>query len=189
MLFSLTVHNVKCIVIFEVEILSAFASISLSISILWTNSEQISYTNKCGIGGTHNIGLSFIYNFMPSGSRPLRASLRQERIVIFSPLGRIHSPPQVLSARSSLVPGSHGRGHMHTEPKQAQSWQSIMFSHQQKAFLTVIKVNFYSQDLLVFHLTALLLSQKLKCLQRNKRRGDLRAAIHGVAKSRTRLSD
>ena len=189
MLFSLTVHNVKCIVIFEVEILSAFASISLSISILWTNSEQISYTNKCGIRGTHNIGLSFIYNFMPSGSRPLRASLRQERIVIFSPLGRIHSPPQVLSARSSLVPGSHGRGHMHTEPKQAQSWQSIMFSHQQKAFLTVIKVNFYSQDLLVFHLTALLLSQKLKCLQRNKRRGDLRAAIHGVAKSRTRLSD
>ena len=189
MLFSLTVHNVKCIVIFEVEILSAFASISLSISILWTNSEQISYTNKCGIRGTHNIGLSFIYNFMPSGSRPLRASLRQERIVIFSPLGRIHSPPQVLSARSSLVPGSHGRGHMHTEPKQAQSWQSIMFSHQQKAFLTVIKVNFYSQDLLVFHLTALLLSQKLKCLQRNKRRGDLRAAIHGVARSRTRLSD
>ena len=114
MLFSLTVHNVKCIVIFEAEILSAFASIPLSIGILWTNSEQISYINKCGIRSTHNIGLSFIYNFMPSGCRPFRASLRWERIVVFSPLGRIHSPPQVLSASSSLVPGSHGRGHMHT---------------------------------------------------------------------------
>ena len=114
MLFSLTVHNVKCIVIFEAEILSAFASIPLSIGILWTNSEQISYINKCGIRSTHNIGLSFIYNFMPSGCRPFGASLRRERIVVFSPLGRIHSPPQVLSASSSLVPGSHGRGHMHT---------------------------------------------------------------------------
>ena len=129
MLFSLTMHNVKCLVILEVERLSAFASIPLSISILWTNSQQISYINKCGIRGTHNIGLSFIYNFIPSGSRPFGASLRQERIVIFSPLGRIHSPPQVLSARSSLLPGSHGRGHMHTEPKQAWSWQSTMLSH------------------------------------------------------------
>lgn len=59
MLFSLTMHNVKCIVILEVEILSAFASIPLSISILWTNSQQISYINKCGIRGTHNIGLLF----------------------------------------------------------------------------------------------------------------------------------
>lgn len=129
MLFSLTMHNVKCLVILEVERLSAFASIPLSISILWTNSQQISYINKCGIRGTHNIGLSFIYNFIPSGSRPFGASLRQERIVIFSPLGRIHSPPQVLSARSSLLPGSHGRGHMHTEPKQAWSWQSTTLSH------------------------------------------------------------
>ena len=129
MLFSLTMHNVKCLVILEVERLSAFASIPLSISILWTNSQQISYINKCGIRGTHNIGLSFIYNFIPSGSRPFGASLRQERIVIFSPLGRIHSPPQVLSARISLLPGSHGRGHMHTEPKQAWSWQSTTLSH------------------------------------------------------------
>ena len=129
MLFSLTMHNVKCLVILVVERLSAFASIPLSISILWTNSQQISYINKCGIRGTHNIGLSFIYNFIPSGSRPFGASLRQERIVIFSPLGRIHSPPQVLSARSSLLPGSHGRGHMHTEPKQAWSWQSTTLSH------------------------------------------------------------
>lgn len=170
MLFSLTMHNVKCIVILKWRYCQLLLPYLSALGYSWTNSQQISYINKCGIRGTHNIG-SFIYNFIPSGSRPLGASLRQEKIVIFSPLGRIHSPPQVLSARSSLLPGSHGRGHMHTEPKQAWSWQSTMLSHQQRAF-TVIKVNFYSQDPLVFHLTALLLFQKLKCLWRNKRCGD-----------------
>lgn len=89
----------------EVEILSAFASIPLSISILWTNSQQISYINKCGIRGTHNIGLLFTTLFHQDPD-PLEHPWDRKKIVIFSPLGRIHSPPQVLSARSSLLPGS-----------------------------------------------------------------------------------
>lgn len=46
------------------------------------------------------------------------------------------------------------------------------FPISRQTFLTVIKVKFYLQDPLVFHLTALLLSQKLKCLCRNERPGD-----------------
>ena len=63
------------------------------------------------------------------------------------------------------------RAYAHS-PNRLRAGSLLCFPISRKAFLTVIKVNFYSQDPLVFHVTALLLSQKLKCLQRNKRSGD-----------------